>query len=380
MYFHLIWIKEKNWAQYEIDCLIQWGDEEFLRDFLLHRGVVIVNITKFEWDSASFGNILLTTTYKKTKIEILTQWDDLEERIYFFVFLELATESANYVDKPISEEESKALIESTIQKIKQENENIKQEKQKKEIKEQKIYEEKWTKEWLKSINRNIIRIEQVMKVWQWIISWRDMKELEDYLNELKKIQFGTNFNKMAALVLDVHSLLWKLEKEIFEAYDDKKFLINNNSSVTNIDIISENYRASKIQDKSLFQPNWLTTRESIDNMVWPSATFFKLLEKDVVYTFKNTSNEEFFDVTMKIIEYITLSATVIATLTWLIGWIFEDGRFSLYILPALWRLWILLYLYNSLKLKSRPSKLVWFVVLAILYWQGLIMLLNTFSL
>lgn len=380
MYFHLIWIKEKNWAQYEIDCLIQWGDEEFLRDFLLHRGVVIVNITKFEWDSASFGNILLTTTYKKTKIEILTQWDDLEERIYFFVFLELATESANYVDKPISEEESKALIESTIQKIKQENENIKQEKQKKEIKEQKIYEEKWTKEWLKSINRNIIRIEQVMKVWQWIISWRDMKELEDYLNELKKIQFGTNFNKMAALVLDVHSLLWKLEKEIFEAYDDKKFLINNNSSVTNIDIISENYTASKIQDKSLFQPNWLTTRESIDNMVWPSATFFKLLEKDVVYTFKNTSNEEFFDVTMKIIEYITLSATVIATLTWLIGWIFEDGRFSLYILPALWRLWILLYLYNSLKLKSRPSKLVWFVVLAILYWQGLIMLLNTFSL
>lgn len=380
MYFHLIWIKEKNWAQYEIDCLIQWGDETFLRDFLLHRGVVIVNITKFEWDSASFGNILLTTTYKKAKIEILTQWDDLEERIYFFIFLDFAPETANFVDKPISDDESKALIESTIQKIKQENENIKQQKQEEEIKEQKIYEEKWTKEWLKAINSNITRIEQVMKVWQWIISWTEMKELEDYLNELKKIQFWTNFNKMAALVLDVHSLLLKAEKEIFDAHNDNKFLIDKNSSVTNMDIISENYTTNRIKEKYLFQPQWLTTRESFDNMVWPSATFIKLLEKDIIYTFQSASKEEFFDVTMNIIEYITLSWTVVATLTWLIWGMFQNSKFSLYILPALWWLGILIYLYNNLKLKSWPAKLVWFVVMAFLYWRWLIMLLNTFAL
>lgn len=380
MYFHLIWIKEKNWTQYEIDCLIQWGDETFLRDFLLHRGVVIVNISKFEWEPASFGNILLTTTHKKAKIEILTQWDNLEERVYFFIFLELSPESANFVDNPISEDESKALIESTKQKIKQEDENIKQQKQEEEIKEQKIYEEKWTKEWLKVINSNINRIEQIMKVWQWIISWTEMKELEDYLNELKKIQFWTNFNKMAALVLDVHTLLLNAEKQIFDAYNDNKFLIDKNSSITNIDVIAENYTANRIQEKYIFQPNWLTTRESLSNIIWPSATFIKLLEKDITDTFQNTSKEDFFDITMKIIEYITWLWTVVATLTWLVGWIFEDDRFSLYILPALWRLWILLYLYNNLKLKWWPAKLVWFVVMAFLYWRWLIMLLNTFAL
>lgn len=185
---------------------------------------------------------------------------------------------------------------------------------------------------------------------------------------------------MAALILDVHPLLLKAEKEIFDAYDDKKFLINKNSSITNIDVISQNYTMDRIQEKYIFQPNWLTTRESLNKIIWPSATFVKLLEKDVKETFQSTSKEEFFDVTMNIIEYITLSWTVVACLTWLIGWIIEPNKFSLYILPALWWLWILIYLYNNLKLKEWPAKLVWFVVMAFLYWRWLIMLLNTFAL
>ncbi len=380
MYFHLIWIKEKGWKQYEIDVLLNWWSENLIRDFLAHRWVVIVSLTEYKEDPKPFWNITMSVLYDNTEIQLLMPWEDLAERVYFVSFLWLAPQIANFVDNPIPDLQMKELIKSTFLKIKEENEKIKQEEEEEVLREQKKYEESNIKDWLRIINDNIDRIEQVIKAWQWVLSGQELKDLEDHLNDMKKIRLGTNFNKMATLVLDSHILVKKAEEQIFSTYDSQKFLIDKNSSVTNIDVLSDSFDTSRISEKAIFQPAWLTTNESIFHMLWSKGVFFKLLKHDILSTFESTSFEDFFTVVMNLIEYMVITATVVISLLWLFWPLVGYDKFSIYLLPAMWWLGLLLYMFNSLDIKKIIRKVVWFIVLAVIYWYGLLMLLWTFAL
>lgn len=389
MFFHLIWIKEKNWKQYELNFLIKWWDENFIRDFLAHRWVVIVSLTEYKDNVEDFWNITMSVMYNNTEVQFLMPWEDLTERLYFVAYLWLAPQIINFVDKPIPEVQMADLIKSTFLRIKEENEKIKQKKQEEIVKEQKKYEEASIKDALKIVNTNIDRIQQVMKSWEWVLSASEMKQLEDYSNEMKKIRLGTNFNKMASLVLDSHRLVSHAEEKIFKAYDNQKFLIDNNSSITNIDVIHENFNFNRISEKALFQPSGLTTTESIYNILKSSTVFLRLLRRDIVSTFQGTNFEEFFSTTLKLIEYIVLTCIVVISLVWLFSPVLWVTRFSLYLLPAFWRLWLLMYLLNSLintvKFNENPAtnnciKVILFCVFAAIYWLWLRLLLHTFAL
>ena len=389
MFFHLIWIKEKNWKQYELDFLIRWWDENFIRDFLGHRWVVIVSLTEFKDKSEDFWNITMSVMYNNTEVQFLMPWNDLSERLYFVAYLWLAPQIVNFVDNPIPEVQMADLIKSTFLRIKEENEKIKQKKQEEIAKEQKKYEESSIKDALKIVNTNIDRIQQVMKAWEWVLSSAELKQLEDYSNEMKKIRLWTNFNKMASLVLDSHRLVSHAEEKIFKAYDDQKFLIDKNSSITNIDVISENFNFNRISEKALFQPSGLTTTESIYNILKSSTVFLRLLRRDITSTFQGTNFDEFFSTTLKLVEYIVLTATVVVALIRLIAPLLWATHFSLYLLPALGWLWLLLYLLNSLinsiKFNENPTtntciKVILFCVFAVIYWLWLVSLLHTFAL
>ena len=380
MYFHLIWIKEKNWKKYDLDILLQWWDEDFLRKFLWYRWVVIVSISEFKEDPRTFWNIILLATFSDINIQIITKWEDLWERLYFIMFLWLSPINANYIENPIAQDQVKQLIETNSAKINEENEKIKNEQEALELKEQKKYEETWITEWLKIINSTIDHIQQLTKAWQWIISWNELKTLDNYLNEMKKIRLWTNFNKMAMLILDANHLAKKVEKDIFEANKDKTFLINENSSISNIDLLSEYFRINRILDESTLWVAWLSPGESMLKMMWNNSIFFVSLAQDVNYIFKTTTIDETFAIVMNLIEYIVLCAIVVICLIWLFAPLFWVDSFSLYLLPAMWWLWLLLYLFNNLKLKWIAANGVWFAILAAVYRIWLKLLLNTFAL
>jgi hypothetical protein len=59
---------------------------------------------------------------------------------------------------------------------------------------------------------------------------------------------------MAALVLDAHILVRDAEEKIIEAYNSKNFLIDQNSSITNIDMLSEYFNYNRISEKAVLQP------------------------------------------------------------------------------------------------------------------------------
>jgi hypothetical protein len=68
---------------------------------------------------------------------------------------------------------------------------------------------------------------------------------------------------MVSLVLDSQILLKNAEKEIFNANTNNSFLINKNSSVTNIDVLKNYFDFNRIYEKIKLQPSTLTTTESI---------------------------------------------------------------------------------------------------------------------
>ena len=379
MYFHLIWIKEKEWKQHELDLLLQGNDEDLVRSFLSHWWVVIVSLNEFKENPEDFGNLKMSVLYNDAEIDIFMAWEDLSEALHSMMFLGLNPKFANYKNDPIPDDEMNELINSTISKINAINKEIQEKKEIEEKKEQKKYEEAAIGDSLKIINTEIDRIEQVIKAWEGVILWLEMKELEDYLNEMKKIRLWTNFNKMASLVFDAHELVKKAEDEIFKAYDSQKFLIDQNSSVTNIDVINDLFDSKRISEKGKLQANSLTPGESVLNVLWPSTVFLKLLKRDITYTAKNSSADEVFKIVMELVEYFVVTWIIVLSFSWFIALIIWVN-FSLYLLPALWWLGLLVYLFNNLPLKSVTEKALWFAILAIIYRRGLILLLNTFSL
>lgn len=379
MYFHLIWIKEKDKKQYELDLLLQWGDENFIRSFLSHWGVVIVSLNEVKENPESFGDIKMSILYNNTEIEILMAWEDLWEVLYTMMFLGLSPKSANYKEDPIPEDEMNELIKTTDSKIHAVNEEIQVKKELAEKKEKEKYEETAIGDSLKVINTEIDRIEQVIKAWDWVILWIEMKELEDYLNEMKKIRLWTNFNKMASLVFSAHELVKNAEAEIFKAYDAQKFQIDKNSSVTNVNVIDDMFASKIISEKASLQASSLSLGESVLSILGPVTVFLKLLKRDIVYTYKNSSVDEVFSVVMKLLEYMVLTMVIVLSILWLFAPLVWIHTFSLYLLPALWRLALLLYLYNNLELDWIVRKLTWFIILVFIYRRGLILLLNTFA-
>jgi hypothetical protein len=127
------------------------------------------------------------------------------------------------------------------------------------------------------------------------------------------------------------------------------------------------------------RPSRLSSIESIENILWPAAIYLRLLWRDFSDTFNKSSLDEIFRIIMDLLEYLVLTWIIIMSLLWMIAPIVWVQNFSLYLLPALWWLALLLYLFNSLWLKWATAKIIWFIVLVLIYWRGLILLLNTFS-
>ena len=380
MYFHLVWIKEKNWNKFDLDLLLQWWDENLIRGFLSSRWVVIVSLVEYKEDPKSFWNVIVNLDYSWFNIQLIIKWEDLSESTLFIVSLWLNPVSINFVDNPIPEEQVKDIINTAISKVREEDKKVKEQAELEEQKEKKKYEESWIKDWLKIINSNIDRIEQVVKAGQWILLWGEIKKLEDYCNEMKKIRLWTNFNKMATLVMDAHVLLEDAEKQIFAANEQNKFLVNENSVVTNIDVLQEYYNYTTISEKAKLQSSSLSTNEMISNTLWKSSIFLNLLKRDISNSFENSSFGEFVDIIVDLIEFIILLIIITIVLSWLIGSLIWVGNYSLYLLPAMWRLWLLVYLFDNVDSKWIITRIVLFAVLVLVYRKWLILLLNTFAL
>jgi hypothetical protein len=135
-----------------------------------------------------------------------------------------------------------------------------------------------------------------------------------------------------------------------------------------------------ISEKAKLQSSSLNTTEMVSNTLWKGSIFLNLLKRDISNSFENSSFGEFVDIIVDLIEFIILLIIITITLSWLIGSLIWVGNYSLYLLPAMWRLWLLVYLFDNIELKWTIVRFVWFAVLVLVYRKWLVLLLNTFAL
>ena len=122
---------------------------------------------------------------------------------------------------------------------------------------------------------------------------------------------------MASLVFSAHELVKNAEAEIFKAYDAQKFQIDKNSSVTNVNVIDDMFASKIISEKASLQASSLSLGESVLSILGPVTVFLKLLKRDIVYTYKNSSVDEVFSVVMKLLEYMVLTMVIVLSILWL---------------------------------------------------------------
>jgi Rad3-related DNA helicase len=183
-------------------------------------------------------------------------------------------------DASLSEEEIQQLIQDIGKEYETEHKQREIQQQIIQQKELKKYENKDIVHALKVINSNIDRMEQMMLIGKSILSPEEIRRLTDLSNELKKIRLGTNFNKMAQLLLEVQSHINKAEDEVLRALDDKKFLIDRNSVVTNIDVIFQYAALIRAEEKAVLKKP-LSLVESLYVSGKQATIFFLFSRKDV---------------------------------------------------------------------------------------------------
>jgi soluble cytochrome b562 len=262
LYFHLIGIKEKEGHQYQLDILIGGGELSMIKEFLEDWGIVIVSLDEYEKPIEEFGKIRMIIPFKESDFSVITFSDTLEKSIRYVFALGLHPKHVEIADNSMTDEEIAALVEKIAKEYEQQQKQWTQQQTLLQQKEIKKYENKDIKHALKVINSNIDRIDQLLFIGRGILSSEEMKTLTDISNELKKIRLGTNFNRMAELLLDAQSHITASEDLVLKALDDKKFLIDRNSIITNIDVISQYASLIRAQEKFVLKKP-LSTKESL---------------------------------------------------------------------------------------------------------------------
>jgi hypothetical protein len=191
----------------------------------------------------------------------------------------------NFLKDPIQDKESQNLIAKISSEYQQESSLREEILQKSSVKEAKKYENTDVQQALKVVNSNIDRIDQLLLVGKEIISGSERKKLSDFSTELKKIRLGTNFDKMAQILITAQSFIEKNEDLVLSALDDKKFLIDRNSFVTNVDVISEYSMLIRAREKYLLK-RMLSFEETLYAGGQHVTIFSKFFMKDLLKQFQ----------------------------------------------------------------------------------------------
>lgn len=361
MLFHLIGIKEKQWQQHSLDILISWWDFSFVKSFLEHWGIVVVSLEEYESSLESFGNILLKFSFQQQEISLVVSGSSLEEALSFFFSLDIFPFSVNFIDpkKALPPEQVERLIQTLLSEYEEASHILAEQQQEIQQKEQKRYENKNIQEALKVINNAIDRVSQIFLIGKWILSSEEIRTLTEYSNDLKKIRLGTNFNKMVTLLLETEHSLQKAEDKVLKALDDKKFLIDRNSVITNIDVISESNNLLVAQEKYLLKQQ-LTIQESLYLSGKYATIFVKFFKKDFLHQF--VSLQGLIPNIVFLLEYFSLVSLLLFSFVALFGSALGWPRILFYFLPSLWVIGIMSYVYGLLPLRDK-SMLIQLLIL-----------------
>ena len=181
---------------------------------------------------------------------------------------------------------------------------------------------------------------------------------------------------MVQLLLDAQNYIIKAEDLVLQVLDDKKFLVDRNSVVTNIDIISQYAVLVRAEEKNVLKKPLVTT-ESLYLNGKNRTIFFVLFWKDLCHSF--SSLKSLLPNTIVVLEYLALSTIVMISIFTVIAPFLGQNSDLFSYLPLFGFLGLLLYIYNLCNLKNVTAQILVLIIMFVLYFYGISLLKSTFA-
>ncbi len=376
-YFHLTGLKQVEQKNYPIDILIGGESLQELKEVLAARGLLIFTLEPWEKPASTFGKYEIIVPYEQKDYSIVTYTDTSEKSIKRIFELGLKPKEAHSYDGSITQESFATTIKNIESKIKKEEQKKRTTEQERKKKQEHIYADKSIQDALKVVNNTIDRIDQLLNLGANLFDYKEKSDLISTSEELKKIRLGNNFQKIVTLLTQSQSLILADEEKIFKELENKKFFIDRNSRVTNIDVIQAYNDVSRAKEKSILKQT-CTPKEQIYGLGGPITVFSLFFWKDFLYEF-NQSKQNLTLIIANMIEYLLLRTCVIIACMQIFIGVGDAKAELLSYFPIIGRGGLLLFIYNHFHFKQLRAQIVWIIVVIACTIWGYWIIKNTFA-
>jgi len=279
MTFSVNGIKQEKNEKYNVEMLVCVDASLLARKILEEHNILILSLKEFPTDKKTFGDIYFTIKQNFQDIEIVTKYTDMQEVANFFTFIGFDIRHINSYSKPISQEDMDIIIGKAQADAASKKAKEKEDIEKIEVAEKKVYEDVKLESAKKIIVRVFEKVDECTKRSAGTISLQDTKKIKMLVEELKKLRMGTNFEKIREVIQDIFKMIEAINDDYYASIQNPNDTILSESLVTPVDVDKELERMENVKIlKSL------GARISLKNQDYAtfgsSAIFRKFLQKD----------------------------------------------------------------------------------------------------
>lgn len=247
MTFSVNGIKQEKNEKYTIEILVCVDASLLARKILEENNILILSLKEFPTENKTFGDIYFTIDLKFQDIDIVTKYIDIQEAANFFTFVGFDIKTINSYSKPISDKEADDILVTAKLDAQKKKEDVRKQIQDTEEKERKVYEDMHLQSAKKLIEKVFEKVDETTKRSADTISLQDTKKLKMFVEELKKLRMGTNFEKIRETIQEIFNLIAKIDKEYFASIQDPNDTIAPDSLVTRTDVDKELERMADVK-------------------------------------------------------------------------------------------------------------------------------------
>ena len=328
MTFSVNGIKQEKNEKYNVEMLVCVDASLLARKILEEHNILILSLKEFPTDKKTFGDIYFTIKQNFQDIEIVTKYTDMQEVANFFTFIGFDIRHINSYSKPISQEDMDIIIGKAQADAASKKAKEKEDIEKIEVAEKKVYEDVKLESAKKIIVRVFEKVDECTKRSAGTISLQDTKKIKMLVEELKKLRMGTNFEKIREVIQDIFKMIEAINDDYYASIQNPNDTILPESLVTPVDVDKELERMENVKIlKSL------GARISLKNQDYAtfgsSAIFRKFLQKDFLLKIADLPSilYSLYDIT----EFVLL---IVVTLLWIYTlanelYLFSTNQFGL---------------------------------------------------
>lgn len=367
MFFKISWLKQTDiWPQ-KVLLLIDAQDENILREILVRYGIVVLWIANYVWEPKEFWHIQFKFLYEWSLFNWYSSFEKAKDCYEFLVtILWFEVEYINNLINPLTDEQ----VQIVIKKLKNDYQNLNSRSNVSTIDIKKnLKDDANIKKFKESINESIAESEDLISKAAWIVSPMIIKQLEDNINELKKLRMWSNLEK---LVMLFETLLRNMEAvEIYYIDYLKKQEDNQvrDELLTDLDIITEYDKYKKT--KKISKVSWFGWAYKTPDYVYYSFFgkiwfYIKLLFKEV--TLKNDisnllySSFSFFENLM----IFMMIEMLLYYMYFIVNW--EEKLVVYYFLWNIWLLWIVFYVFKFFRAKDISTNIFLYGLILVFFY------------